>query len=104
MAPAASHHDIFLVWQDSKMPLFQHFGEGTTPEVSHFSDVPQKDAWCFTHKSDDDFIRMVNEISATYKQREYGMSEQCAYLRNLKGSQLKVIMIHSVNITPKWNH
>lgn len=44
---------------------------------------------------------MVNEISATYKQREYGMSEQCAYLRNLKGSQLKVIMIHSVNITPK---
>lgn len=53
--------------KDSEIPLFQHFGEGTTPEVSHFSDVPQEDAWCFTHKSDDGFIRMVNEIPATYK-------------------------------------
>lgn len=70
--------------KDSEIPLFQHFGEGTTPEVSHFSDVPQEDARCLTHKSDDGFIRMVNEIPATY--REYGMSEQCAYLRNLKGS------------------
>lgn len=50
-------------------------------------------------------ILVLLEWSMEYQQhtnrREYGMSEECAYLRNLKGSQLKAIIIHLVNITPK---
>lgn len=43
--------------------------------------------------------------STTHQQhtnrREGGMSEEDAYLRDLKGSQLEASIIHSLNIIPK---
>lgn len=33
--------------------------------------------------------------------REDSLSEECAYLGDLKGSQLEANIIHSLNITPK---
>lgn len=32
------------------------------------------------------------------------MSEEDAYLRDLKGSQLEASIIHSLNIIPKWRY